>query len=193
VSPAEHARAVARSILAAGRFHQPPVPRPFAGVLHWLGGAADSITNAIGRFASSAPLALAALAALVVIGLALVARGAIGRRGRRSARVAVSGARGAPGARELEAAAARAESAGDYAAAVRLRFRAGIARLAERGALRSPATMRGGEIGMRLRSPAFDELNETFEAVAYGGRSAAEDDARRARAGWERIVEEVRS
>lgn len=192
MTAAEHARSVARSILAQGRFHAPSVPRPFAGVLRSIGHALTSAENALGHFAGANPAAAAVLVAAAAVGCAVLARGAVLRRGRALA-VAGAPATDAPSATALAAAAARAESAGDYAAAVRLRFQAGLAALAERGALSAPATLRGAQIRRRLHSPTFDALNQDFEAVAYGGRAAAPEDAHRARAGWERLSEEVRS
>ena len=87
--------------------------------------------------------------------------------------VARSDAAGRRGA-DIDGARARrgaAERDGDYAQAVRLRYRAGLARLVERGALGTAATLRGDQLRERLSSTTFDELNGTFEAVAYGGRA----------------------
>jgi hypothetical protein len=187
----DHARAVARHILAEGRFHQPPVPRPFAGVVRSLNGVVNSLGNDVGSLARAAPVLFVLAAAFVIAGLALLSRRLIGRRVHRRTQTPPAGA-GAPTSQELERAARAAEREGDYAHAVRLRYRAGLARLVERGALGAAATLRGDQLRERLSSPTFDELNGTFEEVAYGGRSAAAADAEEAREGWPRVVEETR-
>jgi hypothetical protein len=88
----------------------------------------------------------------------------------------------------LEAAADEAERAGHYDRAVRLRFGAGLLRLAQARAfdLRPSSTV--GEIVAALRSPPLGDLASTFEAIVYGGRRAVRADAESARRGWRTVL-----
>jgi hypothetical protein len=71
---------------------------------------------------------------------------------------------------------------------VRLRFRAGLLRLGDRGAIRYRPSVTTGEVRRVLGSETFDELARTFEAVAYGGRPASNPDVDTARREWPRVV-----
>ena len=73
----------------------------------------------------------------------------------------------------LERAADEAERDGDLARALRLRFRAGLLRLGDRGAIHYRPSVTTGEVRRTLGSATFDDLAGTFEAVTYGGRTAA--------------------
>ena len=88
----------------------------------------------------------------------------------------------------LDAAADAAEAAGDLAAAVRLRYEAGLVRLvrADRIELR-PETTASGAAG-QVDLPVMYELTADFEQVVYGGRAAVAADVDRARAGWADVV-----
>ena len=76
----------------------------------------------------------------------------------------------------LERAADEAERDGDLDRAVRLRFRAGLLRLGDRGAIRYRPSVTTGEVRRTLDSRRFDDLAGTFEAVTYGGRAADRPD-----------------
>ena len=89
---------------------------------------------------------------------------------------------------ELERAADDAERAGELDRALRLRFRAGLLRLGDRGAIRYRPSVTTSEVRRVLGSETFDELARTFEAVAYGGRDAAPPDLDTARREWPRVV-----
>ena len=82
---------------------------------------------------------------------------------------------------ELERAADAAERDGRLDDALRLRFRAGLLRLGDRGAIRYRPSVTTDEVRRALGSETFDELARTFEAVAYGGRDAAPPDVDAAR------------
>lgn len=191
------ARRAAAAILREGRFHAPSVPRPLHGLLHAIGAAASSVgrwvghvVDRIGRIVPGGPVVV-----WILLGLALIA--AIAMSARRYARrglereQAVAGAL-APAAREraedLEREAARAERDGRYADAVRLRFRAGLAALAERGAISPPRSVPTAELARTLRSKDFDALARRFDEIAYGAAPAAAQDAEQARRGWSAIV-----
>jgi Domain of unknown function (DUF4129) len=88
----------------------------------------------------------------------------------------------------LERRADEAERARDHALAVRLRFRAGLMRLGEREVIPYRPSLTTAEARRRLRSEPFDRLATDFDAIAYGGRAAGDDDARAAREGWREVL-----
>ncbi len=74
---------------------------------------------------------------------------------------------------------------------MRLRFRAGLLRLGDKGAIRYRPSVTTGEVRRTLSSTTFDDLAGTFEAVTYGGRTAAQPDVDDARRAWPRVLEET--
>jgi hypothetical protein len=93
---------------------------------------------------------------------------------------------------DLEKLADEAEASGDLQRAVRLRFRAGVLRLEQFGALRQGSTRTNGEIRRTLRSPTFDSLAADLESIVYGGAAATAAHAVGARDGWPVVVKEAR-
>jgi Domain of unknown function (DUF4129) len=190
-SPAE-ARRQAQEVLDQPRFEGADVPRPFAGVLEWLGDrlqpVADWLEN-LGRDVPGGPIALwMALATLVIVAAAMLTTTMIRRRA-----VAIERARAAalPAAEDphaLEREAARAERDGDWERAVRLRFRAGLLRLDRRHVIEYRPSLTTGEVARVVGSPAFAEVGERFDAIAYGGRAAAREDAEHARRVWAEVL-----
>ena len=84
----------------------------------------------------------------------------------------------------LERLADEAEAAGAFEQALRLRFRAGLLRLDDGGAIDYRPSISTREVSRKLRSEDFDALATTFDDVVYGGRAAEDADVRRrARAG----------
>jgi hypothetical protein len=196
VADAGHAREQAREILSQRRFHASDVPRPFEKPLHWLGQRLEDVGNWFARAFDGLDAVLPGggwvvwlLLAGVVAALAVVlARSAVRRRA-----VAGYGGGGAQRRRdvdpaELERAAAEAERDGDFERAVRLRFRAGVVRLERRHVLTPGGLRTTGEIGAVLGSETYDELGADFDAIAYGGRPAAAEDAAAAREGWTAVL-----
>jgi len=127
------------------------------------------------------------LAAALTVGVALA---------RRRARVGTIHGGRAVGARdedpdELDRASGRAERDGDYDTAVRLRFRAGLARLERTGLIRDRRTHTTAQLAEMLRSPTFDALAARVDVVVYGGVAATADDVTAARAGWPRVPAEA--
>jgi hypothetical protein len=106
--------------------------------------------------------------------------------------VAASDAGTSERADDLERAAAAAERAGDFERAVRLRFRAGLLRLGDRGAIDYRPSLTTSEVRTLLGSETFEQLASTFEHVAYGGRPAGPPEAADARAEWPRVVKQAR-
>lgn len=88
----------------------------------------------------------------------------------------------------LERDAERAERAGDFELALRLRFQAGLLRLAAAQAIPARQQLTNGEIARRLASSSFAGVAHDFDEVVYGGRGASSDDARRAADGWARVL-----
>jgi Domain of unknown function (DUF4129) len=194
------ARRVAKEILADRRFHPQQGPRPLAGFFRRVG---ELIVDPVLRFfraigdvlpAVGSPLWLAIAAVVVVIAAVLTVRLSANRS---RPRLPGGGRRGSPEdglhPDELERRAEEAERRGDLDAALRLRFRAGLGRLADAGAVRLRPGLTNAAVGRTLRSPRFDELAGDFDEVAYGGRPATTDDVATARSTWPAVVETARS
>jgi hypothetical protein len=198
LADADSARRAAASILRENRFHNPSVPRPLHGVLHDLGdviGAVGrAVTHVVDRIGSVFPGGTVAV--WILLGVILL--GTIGFLARRySRRELVRGSRRGAAARragtaeraaDLEREAARAERDGRFEEAVRLRFRAGLARLAEDGAIRTPRSTRNAQLSRLLDSSDFDALARRFDEIAYGASPAGADDADDARRRWGEVV-----
>lgn len=198
VADPARAREVAREILSREPFTEDRLPRPFQGFLRRLG---ELIVDPVIRFfsrigdalpdAGSPPWVVLALA--VVVAAATVASRLIRDRGRERPR--------RPGAGfgedlidpdQLEARAEEAERRGELAAALRLRFRAGLLRLDRVGALEFRPGLTNRAASRLLGSVRFDRLAADFDEVVYGGRIATAGDVGEARAGWPAVLEEVR-
>jgi len=194
--PAAAARRSAEQILTESRFQRAPVPRPLHGVLKDIGNFLESPLNAIGELVSELgehvpggeSLVWAVLAAVLLAVVALLAtHGA--RRALRAPETGPHAARNAPpSAAELEREAERAEREARYADAVRLRFRAGLMRLAERDLVEGAPEMLNGEVARALHSRSFDALAGRFDEIAYGGAQAGEADAELSRREWRSVL-----
>ena len=68
----------------------------------------------------------------------------------------------------------------------------GLLRLALAAVIPPRTSLTNGEIARRLGSGSFRGVAADFDEVVYGGRAASSEDAARARAGWERVLEETR-
>jgi len=200
------ARREAAHILAQPPFTSKPsapIPDPLAGVLHAIGRLLSDLGKPLGwlwRHVSSFVHGTFGSASWVVLAALAVGAGActawllIRRRARVEARPARGRdelPRGDAGA--LDAAAAAAEARGDLDAAVRLRFRAGLARLEAAGIIASQLVTTTQQVRQTLHNPTFDHLAERHEAIAYAGRSASNADAAQARESWPRLLDEVRA
>jgi hypothetical protein len=185
------ARTQAHEILAQdsyrpGRHHEGLLHGVFVTLGDWL----ESFTAVLPGGAATGWLVLVAV---VAVATAVVVRAI--RRRRAAARVAGPG--DVPGAAqlgpaELERRALEAERAGDLDAAVRLRFAAGLLRLDAIHAIDLRPSLTSGAVGRTLRSEHYDDLAATHDAIAYGGRHAADDDAAMAREQWPVVVGEAR-
>jgi hypothetical protein len=191
------ARGRARAILAEPRFHSGAVPRPLHGLLHAVGKALESplqaleeLVSSLGAVVPGGTTAVWAALAAAVLGLSalLAARGARLALREPDSDSAWPGAGRPVRASDLERDATAAEAQGRHADAVRLRFRAGLIRLAERELVDSAPSMLNGEVSRALRSEHFDRLAQRFEEIIYGGREAIEEDVRTSRREWNRLL-----
>jgi hypothetical protein len=188
-------RELAREVLSDRRYQGTDVPRPFADAFEWLGERLEPLQrwfDGLGADVPGGPIVLWLLLAAIVL---LTATAVTGTTIRRRA-IAIEQARRAalPAAedpRALEREAERAERAGDWERAVRLRFRAGLLRLDRREVLAYRPSLTTGEVARAVRSPAFAEIGERFDAIAYGGRQAERADAEAARRGWDQLLKGV--
>jgi hypothetical protein len=193
------ARNVAREILADRRFHPRRAPRPFAGFFRRVG---EVVVDPVIRFfrrigdvlpsVGSVPWVLLAIVVVIVAAVLTVRLSA--RRGRSrlpGGRSAVAGDDPLD-PEELERRADEAERRGDLDSALRLRFRAGLARLDDAGVVRLRPGLTNAAVSRVLRSPSFDELAGHFDEVAYGGRPATAADVAAARSVWPAVVEAAR-
>lgn len=193
VSP-DDARRAAQHILSDRRFRSASTPRPFRAQLRWLGDRLERVFGPIGRALAATPgwVWLLFVGAVIAVIVWAITR-ARARRAARAQRVQVAAGElgSAEDADALERAADEAERDGDLARAIRLRFRAGLLRLGDRGAIRYRPSVTTGEVRRTLASPRFDDLAGTFEAVTYGGRVADSPDADAARREWPRVLDEA--
>ena len=195
-SGAGAARDAARQILAEQRFHASPVPRPLHGLLHAIGKlwqpVGRRLDDAFGTIAGVLPGGRAALW-VILAALVLLAVGALTARStRRVLRETADGAGPQGGARRgaaaLEREAVEAERAGRLQEAVRLRFQAGLMRLAEHDLIDGAASTPNAQLRRELHSPRFDALARRFDEIVYGGDEAREQDVQDARREWPRLV-----
>ena len=188
----DSARQVARDILDSRRFRSSPTPRPLRKPLSWLGDRVAGVARWFARVFSHIPgeLLFALGVAAVVIALVLIVRMVRTHRGRPDMRARTNQIEegDAEDPTELERAADAAERSGQFDVAVRLRFRAGLLRLGDRGAISYRPSVTTNEVRRVLGSETFEELARTFEAIAYGGRDAEPPDVDAARREWPRVV-----
>jgi hypothetical protein len=193
---AAEARAHAREILRERRFRGSGVPRPFTGVLRWLGDRLQPVRDFIDDVATwlpgGRPVGFLILSALVLLAAAALARGSIRRRVAATVRAARARAPTRDDPAALEREADRAAANGEWDSAVRLRFRAGLLRLDARELIRYRPSLTTGEVAAAVGSPTFERVGADFDAIAYGGRAAGQDDEAASREGWQRVLSEVR-
>jgi hypothetical protein len=198
------ARDEAGRILDGRDFKPAPVPRPFQGALRRVGGWLRPVFEPVGRWLDPvvrffAPLwetllGRVAIATLVLLATVVVARRLVQRRTQAAIEAHGRGRQNRkrhddPAALESEADAA--ERDGDFDRAVRLRFRAGLLRLDQAGAIEARPSLTTGQLIRRVRSNTLAELAATFDEVAYGGRGAEADDVAAARRDWPRVLAEA--
>jgi Domain of unknown function (DUF4129) len=192
---AAEARAEAREILADDRYQGVDFPQPLNGPLDWVGdqiSAAFEWIDDLGTDLPGGPVALwIALAALVLVAATAVTSVTIRRRAIAIERARRAALPATEDPRALEREAERAEREGEWERAVRLRFRAGLLRLDNRHVIAYRPSLTTGEVARAVGTPAFAEVGERFDAIAYGGRPAEREDAEAARRGWETVLAEA--
>jgi hypothetical protein len=183
----------AAHILSQRRFTGSAVPRPFHGILAWLGGKLSFIGRFVrwlGRFVPGGDAVVWGLLGALV--MAIAAAAAIRIAGRREGKwlAAERRERGLdpvdPGVLEREAAVA--EEHGDFERALRLRFRAGLIRLGRDDRLPLRDSLTSGQAAELLHLDEFDTLAHDFDEVVYGRRPPAREDVVRAREEWARVL-----
>lgn len=198
--PPGAARRQARDVLGQRRFQRTKVPAPLRDVRERVGEALRSLGRPLesafewlaARIPGGTPVLWVLLATFVLATAAFFA----GRAGTRHEGAEADGA--ADGRHEelmsaarLRGEAERAERRGELEEALRLRFRAGLVELDDRELIELRPALTNRALLGAVPSPTLAELVDGFEAVAYGGRPADEDDLRSAREGWPRVPEEA--
>ncbi len=182
------ARDDARRILEGDRYQARDVPRPLEGVLRWIGDRLRAVGEPLADLLST-PAGVAVTVTVVLLAAGAVAAAAARRRTRTHEQAAA--ARHRPGRVDpsaLERDADEAEDRGDLAAAVRLRFRAGVRRLEDAGAVPVRADTTTRRLVAAVPSGALPALAATFDEVAYGRRPARPEDVVAARRDWPGVV-----
>ena len=186
----------AREILSGRRFHTTSVPRPFQGALHWLGDKLRRLKRPYDWLAEHVPGGGHALS--VILGALLVAAAAIAVvrvvRRRSAATIARSQRERHPDEidpAQLEREADDAERRGDLERAVRLRFRAGLLRLARAKAIPPERSLTSGDVRRALHVDAFDGVATSFDEVVYGRRPPTAADVAASREGWRSVLQEA--
>lgn len=187
------ARRQAEDILGERRFQDPDLPSPLKGPLTWIGERVESVIDAI-----LDPLGLPGAAGWVILGAICVLLGVLvaiwlARRGSEATRPAdgrdVSMRSASPD--DLEREADACEEAGDHEAAVRLRFRAGLLRLAGDGVIPRARAITNREVTRRTGSVTFPRVAQSFDEIVYGERAPRADDLDLSRKGWADVRREA--
>ena len=195
-SPARD-RAAAAEILDGPPYEAAGPPRPFRRLVDRVGELIEPLARPLRWLADHLPggwyTLLVALSVLVVLFSALVAaRLGARQRGTVVERLHRAGRREEVDPARLEQLAAEAEERGELETALRLRFRAGLARLARLRTVPQPQNLTSRQLARALGSPRFAGLARDLDEVVYGGRSASAADVASAREGWPEVLREVR-
>jgi hypothetical protein len=191
------ARGKAADILDERRFHESRVPRPLHGVLEWLGDKLRLAARPLDWLAARLPggwiTLWVAIAGLIVALAAWIAAGLVRRRGGRLLDAASARRTGrAPDPDRLDRDAAAAESRGDLELALRLRFRAGLIRLARAEVIPGHEPLTSGQLRRLVSSRSFHRLSLDLDEVVYGDVPASAEQVGRARESWPHVLRETR-
>jgi hypothetical protein len=200
------ARGEARNILSGPQFHSHPQKTidPLGGVLNAIGRGFGDIFDPIGRWLERHvfhPTAnwftvnigswwvypVLGIVFLLCVVLAMFVVNKRARPGRVPVHALAWGDGGGSDPDELDKSADEAERNGDLESAIRLRFRAGVIRLDNAGAIARGPMRTTRELSRSLASPTFDELATDLDSIVYGGEPATADQVERSRDGW-RVV-----
>ena len=192
---ADEARRAAVEILRERRFQTEKSPQPLRGVLTWLGDRVRPLGRPFGWILRQLNNILPGGGSVVWVAVVLVLLLIAATLVLRFARVRTVRAKMAETARgenrtaaELERHADEAEQSGRYGDAVRLRFRAGLRRLAEQHALRIPEQRPNGDLVRQLGDASFSALAARFDEIAYASSASGITDVLAARDRWPRII-----
>jgi hypothetical protein len=194
----DEAREAARRILGEDRF-QPEAPRrapqPFKQPLTWLGEQLRKLFEPLGDFLSrtvgrGGPIGWLLFAALVIGAVALIAR-AISRRVASRRESTTSEVRLSKRIAELEREAAAAAAAGRWAEAIRLRFRAGLLRIEDRGRVLGVEQRPNADVVRRATIDPLSPLADMHDRITYGEHPAAAADDAASKAGWDDVQGEL--
>lgn len=135
------------------------------------------------------------LGAGIVVAVALGARWLIRRRSAAAPRDKPVPVEALPpvSPEELVDQAERASRAGDYATAIRLRFKAGIVRLGRRGVVVGGEHTTNPGISQQLDLEEFDRLASAFERVVYGGHEADAAVDSDSRDTWPTVIKKAKT
>jgi hypothetical protein len=205
---ASSARKQVRHILEGPQYHSRPERtfQPFRGAIDATGRWFDRVfgpawrwvahhlfhplgtwlTTDIGLPWPVTILAIALIAGLVAGVISIRRRPRIGFAG-----MSAGGTLAGEDPRRLEELARQAELAGDLRAAIRLRFRAGVANLDNLGVISRGPTRTTAEIADALGSEEFDALAADLEEIVYGGVAATQQQALVSRSAWPVVVSQA--
>lgn len=175
LADSREARRAAAKILTERRFQTERAPQPLKGVLTWIGDRLRMLGRPFGwlirqlnrLLPGGGNVVWIALLAIGLVLLGILTYRLISLRGRRLVQ-GESSAGGRETAAELDRLALEAEHNSDFALSVRLRFRAGLRRLAEQHVLRGPEQRPNSELSVHLDDPAFGSLATRFDQITYG-------------------------
>lgn len=192
-------RRAAADILRERRFQIEKSPQPLRGVLTWIGDRLIVLGRPFGWLrrqldgvlpgGGSVVWIVITVTAIVIVGVLTWRVTAV--RARRVRSIGAS-ERSAQTADELERLAGEAEAQHDFARAVRLRFRAGLRRLAEFNVVRAPEHRPNGDLALSLSDTHFESLARRFDQVAYGAVVTTAQDLNTAKLQWPIVVENGR-
>lgn len=182
-------RRAAQEVLDDDKFRERRVPKPFQGVLSWL---ADRL-RPVGRLFEpildlpGGPYVLGGL--LATLGAAAIAF-VSSRRSGAAVAASVAGRLVDPDLDpvDLDRRADEAEGEGDALGAVRLRYQAGLLRLAREGRLDLRADTTAAGAAHQVDHPVLHQLTADFEEVVYGDRPATAAVLARSRQGWAEVL-----
>jgi uncharacterized protein DUF4129 len=184
----------ARQILAGRRFHETQVPRPLHRPLRWLGRKLSALGGPFRSLATHLPggaTTLWTILAALILGTAAFVAAALARR--RSVSAIESARRAARDEQvdpaRLEREAEDAERRGELELALRLRFRAGLARLSQAKTIPPERSLTSGDVRRALGLAEFDGLAASFDAIVYGRRPPSIADVEASRTGWRTVLE----
>ena len=192
-------RRSAAEILRERRFQTEKSPQPLRGVLTWIGDRLIVLGRPFGWLRRQLDGLLPGGGSIVWITMTVTAIAIISVltwrvttvRTRR-VRSTGAGKQSSQTAEELERLASEAEAQQDFAIAVRLRFRAGLRRLAEINVLRAPEHRPNGDLALSLSDTHFESLARRFDQVAYGAVVTTAEDLNAAKLQWPIVVENGR-